>query len=228
MLARLAQAGFLALMVARAAQGKDCERACELFASVSRKYLVHEAKVSCKKHNVSPRPTTEDICLSTYRALTHSACLNFCDQSPLIDDACGAIAGTTWIPKHNAFRACKTGYKMAAQTVPKLVEQAAEASDELHSLLGGEEDENEQVHKSAEIKVGGADAGAEEGAEEEFLEEEFEFPITVDDGSVMSLIVSNKDDVSAKVSAFCAEHVASEPACLDQLLPIVKERMEVE
>ena len=43
--------------------GKDCERACEMFASLSRKFLVHEAKVACKKHNISPRPTTEDICL---------------------------------------------------------------------------------------------------------------------------------------------------------------------
>jgi len=114
-----------------ASEAKDCERACTLFAELHRKFLVHDAKVACKKHNISPRPTTEDICLSTYNALTHSSCLNYCDESSAhVEDACGAIAGTTWIPKHNAFRACKTGYKSAIQNVPNLVEAASE-------LLGG-------------------------------------------------------------------------------------------
>jgi hypothetical protein len=63
-----------------AVEAKDCERACSLFADQHKKYLVHDAKVACKKHNISPRPTTEDICLSTYRALTHSSCLNHCDE----------------------------------------------------------------------------------------------------------------------------------------------------
>jgi len=64
-----------------ASEAKDCERACTLFAELHRKFLVHDAKVACKKHNISPRPTTEDICLSTYNALTHSSCLNYCDES---------------------------------------------------------------------------------------------------------------------------------------------------
>lgn len=51
------------------------------------------------------------------------------------------------------------------------------------------------------------------------------FPITIDDGSVQNLVVSTKDDVDAKVAAFCSEHMASEPGCVDQLLPIVKDRM---
>ena len=54
---------------------------------------------------------------------------------------------------------------------------------------------------------------------------QFVFPITIDDGSVQNLVVSSKDDVDAKVAAFCSEHMASEPGCVDQLLPIVKDRM---
>jgi len=66
--------------------GMSC-RACNLFQDLQNKYLVHDAKVACKKHNVSPRPTTEDICLSTYRALTHSTCVNYCDSNiDIIED----------------------------------------------------------------------------------------------------------------------------------------------
>ena len=86
----------LAAVLFSVASAKECEQACKLFASSSNKYLVHDAKVSCKKHNISPRPTTEDICLSTYRAVTHSACLNFCDDKhDHIEDVSGAATATS-------------------------------------------------------------------------------------------------------------------------------------
>lgn len=77
----------ITLVLAAAVQGKNCEKACKTFEDNNQKYLVHEGKVACKKHNISPRPTTEDICLSTFRALTRSTCLNYCDSnSPLVPE----------------------------------------------------------------------------------------------------------------------------------------------
>jgi hypothetical protein len=76
----------IALILAAAVQGKDCEKACKNFEDNNQKFLVHEGKVACKKHNISPRPTTEDICLSTFRALTRSTCMNYCDNSPLVPE----------------------------------------------------------------------------------------------------------------------------------------------
>jgi len=118
------QLALMIFLLSSAVDGRDCEKACQIFEDNNQKYLVHEAKVACKKHNISPRPTTEDICLSTFRALTRSTCLNYCDRTPLVPEACGAIAGTTWIPKHNAYKACKTGYREATRKIPALIEQA--------------------------------------------------------------------------------------------------------
>jgi len=195
--------------------------------------------VACKKHNISPRPTTEDICLSTFRAITHSTCMNICDSDHnIVEDACGAIAGTTWIPKHNAFRACKTGYKMATQQVPGLIEAASEHMTELHEALGWHEissefakaEKDRIVLKATEIKIERSEAAEGEevlSAEElDELVEEYEFPITIDDGSVQTLVIASNDDVEKKVMSFCEQHMGSEPGCVQQLLPIVKDRME--
>lgn len=54
---------------------------------------------------------------------------------------------------------------------------------------------------------------------------QFVFPITIDDGSVQNLVLAAGDDVEGKVALFCGTHMATEPGCVDQLLPIVKERM---
>jgi len=58
------------------------------------------------------------------------------------------------------------------------------------------------------------------------LVEEYEFPITIDDGSVQTLVIASNDDVEKKVMSFCEQHMGSEPGCVQQLLPIVKDRME--
>jgi hypothetical protein len=227
-------------LLASSVHGRDCERACKTFEDNNQKYLVHEAKVACKKHNISPRPTTEDICLSTFRALTRSTCLNFCDRSPLVPEACGAIAGTTWIPKHNAYKACKTGYREATRKIPGLIEQAAENTPLLSELFGlgvGVDHHGFKVHKASTIRF-------DKPAREEFAQEEhgnvdpssvgqgeeevFEFPITIDDGSVQMLVVSSKDDIAAKVNEFCAQYMAGEADCSEQLLPIVVDRMQTE
>jgi hypothetical protein len=75
------------ILLAAAVTAKDCKRACDLFERSQQRFLTHEAKISCKKHNISPRPTTEDICLSTFRAVTHSTCMSICDpEHNVIED----------------------------------------------------------------------------------------------------------------------------------------------
>lgn len=269
---------FFALLVTTALgnKHKDCEQACKLFERTNQNFLHHQAKVSCKKHNVSPRPTTEDICLSTFRALTHSACINHCDGTPHIHEACAAIAGTTWIPKHNAYRACRTGYREAIENVPDLVEKATESSPELKKLLGeiGKKKVGMKVHHSSTIdfktlhkekhdqETAEADAKAapdtntakvkmptkdeevapataedvteEEGETVEEIDldnqlEEFEFPITLDNGTTETLVVSTTDDVAEKVSSFCGIFMTSnKEGCIDQLLPVITQRIQSE
>merc|ERR1719231_1331910 len=127
---------FLGFYVLGVVYAKDCERACRLFTdSLGRRELEHEAREACKKHNITPRPTTIDICLSTFKALQKSTCMNVCDGSPLVEDACGAIAGSTWIPKHNAYRSCKTGYKSAVRHVPGVLNAVANKFEDLRELL---------------------------------------------------------------------------------------------
>jgi hypothetical protein len=78
---------FPALLLVASAAAKDCQLGCDLFERSQQRYLTHEAKVGCKKHNISPRPTTEDICLSTFRAITHSICMNLCDpEHNIVED----------------------------------------------------------------------------------------------------------------------------------------------
>ena len=55
---------------------------------------------------------------------------------------------------------------------------------------------------------------------------QYEFPITIDDGSVQTLVIKSNDNLEAKVLSFCDQHMGSEPGCVQQLLPIVKDRME--
>jgi len=87
------QLALMIFLLSSAVDGRDCEKACQIFEDNNQKYLVHEAKVACKKHNISPRPTTEDICLSTFRALTRSTCLNYCDRTPLVPE----VTNTLWM-----------------------------------------------------------------------------------------------------------------------------------
>lgn len=52
------------------------------------------------QHNVTPRPTTHDLCVNTYAAHEKSACLRACDgDTPLEDDVCAGVASATWISK---------------------------------------------------------------------------------------------------------------------------------
>lgn len=228
----------IALVLAAAVQGKDCEKACKYFEDNNQKFLVHEGKVACKKHNISPRPTTEDICLSTFRALTRSTCMNYCDSaSPLVPEACGAIAGTTWIPKHNAYKACKTGYREATRKIPGLIEAAMEGNRKLEEMfsVGFMDHSGFKVHKSSTISFD--KSSREELAKEEHdavdpslvaqgEEEVYEFPITIDDGSVQTLVVSSKDKIADKVNEFCGKYMQGEDDCSEQLLPIVIDRMQ--
>jgi hypothetical protein len=57
---------------------------------------------------------------------------------------------------------------------------------------------------------------------------QYEFPITIDDGSVQTLVVSSKDHIADKVNEFCGKFMAGEPDCSEQLLPIVVDRMQAQ
>ena len=60
---------------------------------------------------VTPRLTTLELCLGTFQGIAPSACYNACDGTTRVEpDLCGSVSASTWIPKHQAYKSCKSGY----------------------------------------------------------------------------------------------------------------------
>ena len=71
-------------------------------------------RASCEKHNVTPRPVTLELCLGTFQGIAPSACTNACDGVSRVEpDLCGSVSASTWIPKHQAYKSCKSGYEVS-------------------------------------------------------------------------------------------------------------------
>lgn len=107
------------------ASSEQCHKACrKVLNSAENRQALADA---CVKHNITPRPTTYDICANTYAAHQTSVCLHACDgETKVEEDVCAGVASATWISKHNAYRSCKAGFKGALSKVPKLFEHALE------------------------------------------------------------------------------------------------------
>jgi len=91
----------------------------------------------------------------------------------------------------------------------------------------------EEPEPEVQAATGEAEETVEEGeVEEENLDaqvEEFEFPITLEDGTTETLAVSTKDDILEKVSNFCGIFMtANKQGCIDQLVPVITERVKSE
>ena len=70
-------------------------------------------RAACDKHNVTPRPVTHELCLGTFQGIAPSACTNACDGVSRVEpDLCGSVSASTWIPKHQAYKSCRSGYQV--------------------------------------------------------------------------------------------------------------------
>ena len=113
---------------------------------------------------------------------------------------------------------------MAVRKVPEILQTVANKFEDLRELLVDAKEE--LIGETFSIPSVAEEIEEEaDGNEDADLEQEFVFPITIDDGSEVQLIITKGDDVPKKVRTFCASHMPRESGCYDQLLPLVRQRL---
>ena len=113
---------------------------------------------------------------------------------------------------------------MAVRMVPEVLKVVANKYEDLREMLldSTEEILGETFSVPSVSEDLENDANDEDMSE---LDQEFVFPINIDDGTEVQLVISKGDDVPRKVRSFCAAHMPSEGGCFDQLLPLVRQRL---
>jgi hypothetical protein len=108
--------------------------------------------------------------------------------------------------------------------VPGVLNAVANKFEDLRELLvDGKEEVLGETFSHTSVSEDNEEEDLNEDATD--LEQEFVFPITIDDGSEVQLVISRGDDVPNKVRSFCGAHMPKEGGCYDQLLPLVRQRL---
>uniref|UniRef100_A0A7S2D0N0 Uncharacterized protein n=1 Tax=Florenciella parvula TaxID=236787 RepID=A0A7S2D0N0_9STRA len=224
------------------ANAQDCFRLCK--GVLSSPEAAAAQRASCEKHNVTPRPVTLELCLGTFQGIAPSACTNACDGVSRVEpDLCGSVSASTWIPKHQAYKSCKSGYEGATQLIPALVrdvivndvglqkELADKAAEEATQAMyaaqaAAERAAAAQAAASSAISEQAATAAQAAAAEKDASE--FIFPVTVDEDTKIDLVVRVDQEPKDAVTDFCTEQMPTTiDDCVAQLLPAVIEQLEL-
>lgn len=206
----------LSLMVSGVAG--DCRSECSQLVSELPQAL------DCRTYRMMlPRPKVGKACTSAYDDAAITACVAACESEPIpARDGKSADFCRKYIqeyPKPTVHKSCRTGYSLgfdrgldggknlAAQGITidtTTTVTQPEVSEELPSDIPEEAPEPEPM------------------TERRLL---VSMPVTVDDTEIHLEIFSGEDAI-ARISAFCAEHMAdSQESCARQLTPHVERKL---